>query len=68
MRFSIVFFFLLSAVMPSFGQIIEGQDTLYGNEWINYDQQYFKMLVAEDGMYKVTGQELQNAGVPISTI
>ena len=52
----------------SFGQIIEGNDTLYGNEWINYDQQYIKILVAEDGLYRVSGQELSDAGVPTATV
>lgn len=66
----LVLAFLLSLFMSSFsfGQIIEGQDTLYGNEWINFDQQYYKILVAEDGIYKVSGQDLMDAGVPISTV
>ncbi len=68
MRYLIAFFLSVFYLSFSFGQIIVGTDTLYGNEWINYDQPYFKMLVAEDGMYKVTGQELQDAGVPITTI
>jgi len=30
----------------------------YGNEWIDYDQQYFKIHVSEDGLYKVSYAEL----------
>ncbi|HHB79682.1 MAG TPA: hypothetical protein ENK85_10665, partial [Saprospiraceae bacterium] len=49
-------------------QMVVGVDTLYGNEWINYDQSYYKIPVAEDGLYRLTGTELVAAGVPISTI
>jgi hypothetical protein len=30
-----------------------GNDTLYGNEWINYDQTYYKIMVAQDGIYRI---------------
>ncbi len=36
-----------------------GQDTLYGNEWIDYDRYYFKIMLAEDGIYRVSYQTLQ---------
>ena len=38
---AVIVFYQLSAA-----QIINGQDTLYGNEWINFDQSYFKIMVA----------------------
>ncbi|MFQ5447387.1 MAG: C25 family cysteine peptidase, partial [Saprospiraceae bacterium] len=50
----------------AFAQIINGQDTLYGNEWIDFSQTYFKIPVAADGIYRLTQQTLQNAGVPVS--
>jgi hypothetical protein len=34
-----------------------------GNEWIQYNQQYFKIPVAKDGFYKLTAANLQAAGV-----
>jgi hypothetical protein len=40
----------------------------YGNEWIDYDQQYFKIHISEDGLYKVTYSELLAAGVPVNVI
>ncbi len=49
-------------------QIINGADTLYGNEWIKYDQSYFKILVAEDGVYRISWQALSDAGVPVGQI
>lgn len=44
-------------------QMITGNDTLYGNEWINYNQTYLKIKVAEDGMYRLDYNTLNNAGV-----
>jgi hypothetical protein len=49
----------------SVGKII-AQD--YGNEWIDYDQQYFKIHVSEDGLYKITYSELLAAGMPVNVI
>ncbi len=34
----------------------------FGNEWINYDQTYFRLKVAEDGLYRVTVEELEDLG------
>lgn len=39
----------------------------YANDWINYDQQYFKISTAANGIYKITQAELIAAGVPSST-
>ncbi|GAA4384083.1 hypothetical protein GCM10023186_25930 [Hymenobacter koreensis] len=40
------------------------QSGLYGNEWINYSQQYVKIPVLKDGIYRLDNQYLQQAGVP----
>jgi len=40
----------------------------FGNEWINYSQRYYKIPVAEDGVYRITFNDLANAGIPISGI
>ncbi len=55
---------------PSFlsAQMWNGQDTLYGNEWIDYSKDYYKIKVAEDGIYRISQQTLQNAGIPVSSI
>lgn len=39
----------------------------YGNEWINYSQDYYKIPVAEDGIYHITYSDLQNAGISVGT-
>lgn len=41
---------------------------VYGNEWIDYSQQYYVFKVYEDGLYRITEQDLLSANVPISTI
>ncbi|MCS6991225.1 MAG: C25 family cysteine peptidase [Chitinophagales bacterium] len=41
---------------------------LYGNEWINFDQQYFKFRIIENGVYRLKGSTLQQFNVPISSI
>ena len=39
-----------------------------GNEWINYQQTYLKIPVAQPGMYRITSAELQKAGLPTATV
>ncbi len=62
--------FLFCILLPSlsFSQMWNGVDTLYGNEWIDYDQRYFKFLTAEDGIFKMDYGTLKNAGFPIDDI
>lgn len=45
--------------------VVSGQD--YGNEWINFDQQYFKVSVVEDGIHRITYADLLSAGFPLTT-
>jgi hypothetical protein len=40
----------------------------YNNSWINYSQKYYKIKVADNGLYKLDSATLANAGIPISTI
>jgi Peptidase family C25 len=49
-------------------QIVNGLDTLYGNEWLNYNQTYFKVNISTDGIYRLPYPALNNAGIPLSTI
>ena len=37
----------------------------YGNEWINFSQQYFKIKVWRTGVYRIDQQTLLSAGIPI---
>lgn len=40
----------------------------FGNEWINYSQNYYKFPVLSTGIHKISYTALQNAGIPITTI
>jgi hypothetical protein len=40
----------------------------YGNSWINYNQQYFKVKVWQEGIYRINRQTLLFAGIPVGSI
>jgi Peptidase family C25 len=48
----------------AYAQMPFGRDTLYGAEWIDYNKTYFRLDVATDGIYRLTGAALASAGVP----
>jgi hypothetical protein len=60
--FSFAFNNLLPAQMPINGQ------TRYGNEWIRYGQPYYKIAVAQDGVYRISYQKLAAAGFPVTSV
>lgn len=55
--------YLLGLLLPL---AVQGQ--VYGNEWIDYNQQYLKIPVGQEGIYKITYQDLQKAGFPVGTV
>jgi len=64
------FFFALGLLFTfsqqSFGQMWNGQDSLYGNEWIDADAEYYKFSISEDGIYRIDHATLVASGFPIS--
>lgn len=56
-------FCLLSLSVAAVGQMSNGR---FGNEWIDFNQQYFKILVAQDGVYRIPFQALAAQGVDVS--
>jgi hypothetical protein len=40
----------------------------FGNEWINYSQQYYKIPVTQNGIHRLTYSDLSSAGLPVNTI
>src|SRR6218665_3047231 len=40
----------------------------FGNEWISYSQPYYKIKVAQNGIYRIDSATLAAAGIPISSI
>jgi hypothetical protein len=41
---------------------------VYGNEWISFDQSYFKLRIWQDGLYRLSYSTLQQFGVPVNSI
>ncbi|MGB5926830.1 MAG: C25 family cysteine peptidase, partial [Cyclobacteriaceae bacterium] len=39
----------------------------YGNEWLDSNQEYFKISTANDGIHRITYSDLQAAGFPVET-
>lgn len=60
MRLLIATFFTVFATIGAFAQ--------FGNEWIKFNQQYYKIPVAKDGIYRLSYSDLQNAGFPVGAI
>ncbi|HAS43749.1 MAG TPA: hypothetical protein DCS93_24925, partial [Microscillaceae bacterium] len=44
------------------------QSQTYGNEWIKFNQQYYKIPVTQKGIYKLSYADLINAGIPVASI
>ena len=41
----------------SYAQMFIGRDTLYGNEWIDYQLDYYKIEVVENKLHRIGYQE-----------
>lgn len=52
--------FIIAYCSSLFGQ--------YGNEWVRFNQQYFKFPVVENGIYRIGYNALQNSGFPVNSI
>lgn len=52
----------------AYGQIIDGLDTLYGNEWINTENPHLKLTLTEDNFYRIDYQALVDQGWPVASI
>ena len=69
MKQRLFLFFLLafcSLQLPA--QMFLGQDTLYGNEWIDYNRTYFKVAVNDDAVYRIGSAAISAAGIPVGSI
>ncbi len=64
-RWACIFLFL---PVLSKAQMVQGGDTLYGPEWIRYDQTYYKFYISKDSLYQIRHADLVQAGLPVSQI
>ena len=60
-KFKFLIFFAF-VVFSGFGKA-QAQNVVYGNEWINYNQSYYKINILKDGLYKITAANLAAAGI-----
>lgn len=58
--------FLLLGFYLFFSNLSQAQ--LYGNEWINFSQDYYKIKIAREGIYRIDYNTLQSIGFPLSSI
>jgi hypothetical protein len=57
---------LLVLMSLLFGDYLLAQ--VVGNEWIDYNQVYYKIPTAEDGIYRLTYDDLLGYGFPVNTV
>jgi hypothetical protein len=55
--------FLCGMVLPALAQ-----KPVFGNEWLNYQQTYYRIPVAQKGLYRLTTNDLQKAGLSTATL
>jgi hypothetical protein len=63
LTFSILFSLILSNTI-----LCQNHNGLFGNEWINFSQDYYKIKVVSDGMYRIDASTLQNSGISLSNL
>ncbi|AXE17749.1 hypothetical protein DR864_08370 [Runella rosea] len=61
MRIFILAFFLGIGIQQSMGQ------ELYTNDWIKYEQPYFKISLRKEGVYRISVDQLRKAGFPVAS-
>jgi hypothetical protein len=68
MRTALMTFVLGFFVLSTSAQMTINGTTLYGNEWIDHNKQYYKLSLEEDGIYRISYNELIQMGFPINAV
>ncbi len=68
MKYFISLILLTICSVGSFAQMNFNGRSLFGNEWIQSGQAYWKIKVPEDGVYKISYALLERSGFPIGTV
>lgn len=58
--------YILTGIFTTLCLLLSAQQ--YTNEWIEYDQKYYKIKIAEDGIYRLDYNTLQSYGFPVSSV
>lgn len=62
LNISLVFILSFSLITSVIGQ------SANSNSWIDFDQEYVKIPIAKDGVYRISGEVLKNSGIPIESV
>lgn len=62
LKFLLTLIFLVSAISSGLAR------QNFGNEWIDYNQEYFKISIIQDGIYRLTYDDLNNVGFPVNSV
>jgi len=54
---------LFHVILLFFATSLLGQSA--ANDWIDYNQSYYKFPITQKGVYRISYQDLQNAGIPL---
>lgn len=65
---TIVAFILLFSGVVIPGESQPYVNAPYGNEWINYNQPYYKITTADSGFYKLSYSDLEQKGLPVNQV
>ncbi len=68
MRLLFLIFCMAGFLSFSHAQMVDSTGTKYGNEWIDFNKEYYKIPIAEDGIYRITYQQLVSAGIKVNEI
>lgn len=66
MKKSLTLLLVILFALNTHAQMANGTDTLYGDEWLNYNQTYLKIKIAADGVYRISAATLNTSGLPLS--
>ncbi len=68
LKFWIIILHIVGLSWTSSAQLLVEKDTLYGNEWIKYNQTYYRIAIAENAMYRISGSQLIQSGINLPAI
>lgn len=68
MRIIVIGILFLSSIFQINAQMVDGNTIKYGNEWIDYNKEYFKIPISEDAVYHISTQQLINAGIDMNDV
>ena len=63
-----LFYLMISLLFTCNYSTAQMTNGMFGNEWINYSQTYYKFKISEDGIYRLPISHLELSGVDVSKL